>query len=593
MESKTEMGYATQQQPNQSNNDANSFKDAKSPGVQRIEIVSSQYGKTGLAFLYLSIFLVSYAYGLDGTIRYTYQAYATSSYATHSLLSTVNVLRGVIGAAAQPTFARLSDVFGRFELICVTVVFYVIGTIIETQSYEVQRFAGGAILYQIGYTGVQLLIQVLIGDTSPLKARLVCSFVPTLPFLINTWVSGDVTAATLKVTGWSWGIGMWAIIYPIVIIPLLISLFVMNRRAHKSGQLAEISTPFQRLSFGEKMRELFWLLDVIGIILLIAVFALILVPLTLAGGFAAKWKAAHILAPLIIGFLCLPLFVLWEMRAPHPIVPLHLLADRSIWAGLCIAVLINFIWYCQGGFLYTVLIVAFGESIKSATRITSLYSFVSVLTGTLLGLLVTKVRKLKPFIVFGTCMWLVSFGLLIRFRGGGNSHAGVVAAQCLLGFGAGFFTFPTQTIVQAATRHEHMAVVTGLYLGSFYIGSAFGNALSGAIWSQVLPARLAMELAPINATLATTVYGSPFTFIVSYPMGTPERMAVVAAYQHVQRYLCIAGISLCIPLIFFACCLRNPTLGNEQSLVGAENGSSGSSNGSVTKEPRKKMFGLF
>jgi SIT family siderophore-iron:H+ symporter-like MFS transporter len=34
-------------------------------------------------------------------VRYTYQGYATASYAQHSLLSTITVVRSVIGAAAQ------------------------------------------------------------------------------------------------------------------------------------------------------------------------------------------------------------------------------------------------------------------------------------------------------------------------------------------------------------------------------------------------------------------------------------------------------------------------------------------------------------
>lgn len=54
----------------------------------------------------------------------------------------------------------------------------------------------------------------MIADMSSLRTRLFFSFVPNMPFLINTWVSGDVFAAVLLVTTWRWGIGMWAIIYP-------------------------------------------------------------------------------------------------------------------------------------------------------------------------------------------------------------------------------------------------------------------------------------------------------------------------------------------------------------------------------------------
>ena len=122
---------------------------ATSPGVRRIEAISATFTKWTKVALFVSMFLVSYAYGLDGTIRYTYQSYATNSYATHSLLATVNVLRAVIAAAAQPTIAKLMDVFGRFEVLLVSIVFYVIGTIIEACSDEVKSFAGAAIIYQV------------------------------------------------------------------------------------------------------------------------------------------------------------------------------------------------------------------------------------------------------------------------------------------------------------------------------------------------------------------------------------------------------------------------------------------------------------
>jgi SIT family siderophore-iron:H+ symporter-like MFS transporter len=91
----------------------------------------------------------------------------------------------------------------------------------------------------------------------------------------------------------------------------------------------------------------------------------------------------------------------------------------------------------QGDFLYTVLVVSFDETVTSATRITSLYSFASVLTGVFIGFVVLKLRQLKPFIVSGTVLFLVAFGILIYFRGGsaGSSHSGVIGAQVLLGIG--------------------------------------------------------------------------------------------------------------------------------------------------------------
>jgi SIT family siderophore-iron:H+ symporter-like MFS transporter len=491
----------------------------------------------------------------------------------HSLLATVNTLRAVIAAAAQPTAAKIADVFGRLELVFVSVVFYVVGTIIESSANNIDTFLGGAVIYQVGYTCVLLLVEVIIADITSLRARLFFSYIPALPFLVNTWISGNVTAAVLGATTWKWGIGMWAIIYPICALPLMITLWFVGRRARKAGVLEKYKTPYQMMGVKELSVELFWALDVPGIILLIAVFALVLVPLTIAGGSTSSWNKAHVIAPLVIGILCIPVFAFWEMRAPRPLVPFHLLKDRGVWGALGIACTLNFAWYMQGDYLYTVLIVAFDFSIMGATRISSLYSFCSVVAGFALGMVVYKVRRLKWFIVAGTCLFLVAFGLLIHYRGSPNSagQSGVIGAQVLLGLAGGMFPYPAQASIQAATKHEHVAVITGLYLATYNVGSALGGAISGTIWTNVLPSKLEENLAPFgNATLAASTYANPFAIAAVYPVGTPVRMAIIASYQHAQRLLCITGICLCVLLIGFAFCLRNPRLGDEQSLPEAE-----------------------
>ncbi|PWY85571.1 MFS general substrate transporter [Aspergillus eucalypticola CBS 122712] len=541
-----------------------------SPGVQRIEALSSHLHILDRVFLFCGVFLIAYVYGLDSLLRGTYQPYATASYESHSVLSSVDILRAVIAAAAQPTAAKIADVFGRVELILVSIFFYTLGTIVEASSSTVEQFAAGAVLYQIGYTAIILLVEVLVADVTSLRSRLLFSYIPTLPFLINTWISGNITGAVLKVTTWRWGIGMFAIIYPICTLPLLMVLYIVYHRAKKDGTMDHIAGAFRTLGVRRLAIELFWQLDVIGIILMIAFLAMILVPLTIAGGLDSQWKKARIIVPLVLGLCCIPAWVIWERACKHPMVPFKLLKDRAVWGALGIAVMLNTAWALQNEYLYTVLIVSFGESITSATRIRSLYSFASVLTGSILGLVVYKARRLKPFIVGGTLLFMVAYGILIYYRGGptSSSHSGIIGAQILLGIAGGLFPYPAQASIQAATKHEHLAVVTGLFLACYNIGTAIGGSISGAVWTQVLPGELNSRLS--NATMAAQAYKDPFTFSATYPIGTPERDAVVAAYKHTQRLLCITGICLTVPLVAFSLCTRNLVLTKEQSFAHAE-----------------------
>jgi len=116
---------------------------------------------------------------------------------------------------------------------------------------------------------------------------------------------------------------MWAIIYLVCALPLLGSLWYGGFVAKRSGALVEYKTPFQHLGFTKLAVALFWQLDVIGIILVIAVFSLILVPLSIAGSAKEAWKAGHIIAMIVIGVACIPALIFWELKTKHPLLPFN------------------------------------------------------------------------------------------------------------------------------------------------------------------------------------------------------------------------------------------------------------------------------
>lgn len=208
--------------------------------------------------------------------------------------------------------------------------------------------------------------------------------------------------------------------------------------------------------------------------------------------------------------------------------------------------------------------MAFNQSEKAATRIAALYSFFSTLAGVAVGMVVYRVRRLKPFILFGTCLFLVALGLMIHYRGGVGTQSGIIGSQILLGIAGGFFPYAAQASIQAATTHEHVAIVTGLYLSMYNIGSAVGNAISGVVMSQVVPERLRAQ--GMSNKAADNWYRSPLEYMSAFPPGTAERNAVIEAYKYFQRIVCIIAACACLGLIALAFCIRNPRLPDTQSL---------------------------
>ncbi|QEU58677.1 hypothetical protein KDRO_A06980 [Kluyveromyces lactis] len=543
------------------------LKSSKSLTIRKTEILAEQYSSwQWRVVLLFSAFLCGYGYGLDGNLRSFYTTWATNSYSTHSLLSTIGVVNAVMGAASQIVYARLSDVYGRFTLFVTAIVFYVVGTIIESQAHDVQRYAAGAVFYNIGYVGVILIVLLILSDFSSLKWRLFYSFVPTWPFIINTWISGNIVDVAKPEQNWSWDIAMWAFIFPLSCLPLLGCMLHMKWRARQTEAWKELSsqkTYYQTHGLVQSLVQLFWKLDVIGVFFMIIILGCILVPLTLAGGISNKWNNPHIIAPFILGFVLIPFFIAWESKwAREPIAPFKLLRDRGIWAALCIAFLINFIFTMAAGYLYTILMVAVNESVTSATRISSVSTFTSTVFSPFFALFITRFTRLKPFIIAGCSLWMVAMGILFHFRSGQNSDKGIIGALVVWGLGTTMFTYPVTVSLQSVTSHENMATVTALSYTMYRIGSAVGSAVSGAIWTQLLYKQLLQHLDG-DATLAASFYGSPLTYIAQYPWGTPVRDGVVQAYRYVQKYEVLVALVFTAPLFVFSLCLRDPPLTNE------------------------------
>ncbi|KAK0617484.1 siderophore iron transporter 1 [Immersiella caudata] len=530
-------------------------------GVAKMSAMSSRLSRRFRVSIFVSIFLVGFAYGLASILQGVYQAYATASYRAHSLLATSNTLRVVFAVAAQPAAAKLTDVLGRFEIIWLCTLFFVTGLIVQACSNNVATFVAGAVLHQVGLSTTQVMVEVVVADLSSTRLRLFCYTIPNLHFIATIWLSGNISASMLSHSSWRWGIGMWPIVYVACIIPFVVLMKLGERSARKKG------APVLKADWRMVLSQLFWQIDAIGLVLVMAVLALILTPVSLAGGVSSKWESASIIAPIVVGIVLIPVFVFWEMRAPHPLLPFERMRDRSVWGALGVGVFFNFAVAMQRGFLYTVLVVAFDFSVTAATRISTVYSFMSFVCGPLVGLAVYRVRRLRPFIIFGVVVFTVAFGLLVRYRGGQgtDNQAGVIAGQVLLGLGASFFGYAATVAMQVTLKHEHVAVMIALYFSFQLIGNALGNSVSGSIWNQVLPQQLTERLG--NQTLAMQVFANPFPIVAQFPVGTPTRSAVVESFQYVQRILCAVGLGLCLPTIAFAAVMRDPELNDQQTLA--------------------------
>ena len=78
---------------------------------------------------------------LDSNMAQVLMPYATSAFHTHSLLSVIGIVSGVIIAVVKPPMAKIGDVFGRMEAFLLSIVLYVAGYIQMAASSNVETYA--------------------------------------------------------------------------------------------------------------------------------------------------------------------------------------------------------------------------------------------------------------------------------------------------------------------------------------------------------------------------------------------------------------------------------------------------------------------
>ncbi|KAK5135545.1 hypothetical protein LTR08_005180 [Meristemomyces frigidus] len=526
-------------------------------GVKRVEAIATTWTKTALYFAYLGIALTAWATSLESQTTTNLTIYATSEFAAHSLVSTVLVVQGVVLAVVKPPMSKIADVFGRFEAFTLSVLVYIIGYVQQAAANNVKTYAAAQIFYSAGQTGLQILIQIFIADTSDLLNRALVVTLPDVPFVVNVWIGPALADVVLRKLSWRWGYGIWAVVLPVAFLPLALTLCMNQRKAARRGLLPP--SPFQGQSRWQVAKGLWFELDVFGLLLICAGFSLILIPLTI--GSRASWHNPSILAMLIIGAICLVGFPFWERSktlAPRAFFPRALAKNRTVIAGLAFAFFYFMAFYLSVfPYFQSYLLVVHDLSVSEAGHIIQIFTFSATCTSILVSLLIKYTKRYKRFVVTGACLYVAGLVLMVFFRTEHSSLGAIIGAQMIIGIGGGMCHGPAQLGVQASASHQEVAAATAAFLTLLEIGGAVGSAISGAIWSANVPVKLAEYLPAETKDQASAIYGSIELAAKGWPMGSPTRDAINLAYQETMTKILIVAVCAATPCILLSLLMKD------------------------------------
>ncbi|EEB07730.2 siderophore iron transporter 1 [Schizosaccharomyces japonicus yFS275] len=524
-------------------------------GVEKARKLRELWSRKSMYIAYTTVFLLTFVLSFQMQVYYSLYAYAISSFRAHSLVSTISTVASIVNAVMKPPLARVCDVFGRLEAFTISVVLYVIGLLLIACCKNVQTYAGGVVMYNVGYSGMEFIITVFLSDTSSLASRPLMIAINSLPFVVTVWIGPLVGQAFYKHSTWRWGIGSWCIIVPVCALPFFIIFWMHQRKATKLG-LVKPATAINP-------RRLFHQFDVIGIFFMTAGFCLLLITLTLAGYNGNKWRQARYIVMFVLGGVFIVFFVVYEIKlAKYPSIPFRLMREPTIAACCTIAFLLYFTFYCWDNYLTSFLQVVHYTTINSAGHIANTYSFGACATAIIVGILVRVFKRQKIFLLLAVPLTVLGQALMIRYRGTQYNWAYQVMPQIFVALAGGTIMTLIVVCMQSVVKQEYFAILTALLYTVISTGGAVGSSISGTIWINMMPSRLKRYLPDAYKNQTTAIFESLVTQL-SYPRGSDARNAIIHAYEDVQRVLTIVSTAFSAILIIPVWFVANPKLSSK------------------------------
>lgn len=505
---------------------------ASPPGVEKMQHVTRSWTPTTVLIAWAGMMLLAIALSLDSLTVPSYQPYALSEFQSHAMLPVLGTLQSILNAAAKPVAAKIADAAGRAEALSVSLAVVVLGLVVHAAARNLGAMTAGQVFYATGQAGVVFVQQVLAADTTTLANRSLLGALLGAPPVFTAWVGGTVVEALVP-AHWRWGYAMWAIIVPVVSIPLLVSIWRLQITRPKVPDGSAMD------GFIAKWAQA----DVPGLVLFVSGLVLLLLPMTLAVRFDSGWTSPHILAMLVAGTVSFTGFVLYEMHvARYPILPVRLARSRTVAAGCLTEALVFLSYYIWQPYFYSFLVVVHDLSPKAATNIQTSHVVSAAVVGLAAAFAVKYTGNCKWVVVAGTLVKLLGGGLMMRYSSAEATLAQIIIGQVIAGGGSGMISIVAQTAVQSVASHQDVANVTMLYEAARAIGGAIGTAISGSIWTSVLLAKLQAHLPEASKSNAVDIQNS-FTLAMSFAVGSPERVAINQSYTEVMYVLLVASIA--------------------------------------------------
>ncbi|KBZ62068.1 hypothetical protein K875_02989 [Mycobacterium [tuberculosis] TKK-01-0051] len=414
-------------------------------------------------FIFVAILLGMLMAALDQTIVATalptivanlggagHQSWVVTSYLLASTIITALV-------------GKFGDLFGRKRVFQAAVVFFVAGSVLCGLSSSMGMLVASRALQGIGGGGLMVTAMALIGEVIPLRDRGRYQGAMGAVFGVTTVIGPLLGGYFTDHFTWRWA--FW------INVPISVVVFFVAAAAIPA--LTERTKPA---------------IDYTGI-LFVGLGAAGLTLATSWGGTTYPWGSPMIIGLFVGSVIALCIFAWVESRAAEPILPIRLFRS-SVFSVCCV---LSFVvgFAMLGALTFLPTYMQFVDGVSATTSgLRTLPMVLGMLTTSMgSGVIVGRTGRYKVFPIAGTAVMAVAFFLMSRMD---PSTSAVVQSVFLviLGAGIGMCMQTLVLIVQNTSSFDDLGVATSGVTFFRTIGSSFGAAIFGSLFTNFLHSRI-------------------------------------------------------------------------------------------------------
>ncbi|MEU3311505.1 MDR family MFS transporter [Streptomyces sp. NPDC006662] len=410
--------------------------------------------------------------------------------------------------AATPLWGKLSDLFSKKLLVQISLVIYVLGSVVAGLSQNTGMLIACRVVQGIGVGGLSALAQIVMAAMISPRERGRYSGYLGAVFAVAT-VGGPLLGGVITDTSW---LG-WRWCFYVGVPFAVIALIVLQRTLHLPVVRRDVKV------------------DWLGAFLISGAVSLLLIWVTQAGD-SYDWISWTTLAmtggAVVLGLL----FLLVESRASDPIIPLRLFRNKTISLASGASLFVGIAMFSGTVFFSQYFQLARGESPTMSGILTIPMIGGLFVSSTVSGQIITKTGKWKAFLVSGGVLLTAGLGLLGTLRYD-TPYWRIALFMALTGLGLGMMMQNLVLATQNQVAPQDLGAASSVVTFFRSLGGAMGVSALGAVMANRVTHYVKDGLAALGPKAAALGHGGTGGGIPDLDkLPAPLRQVMESAYGH-------------------------------------------------------------